>query len=847
MATRSPGARFEVTAEDKTRQALDSANKRLEASAKQAAKYGAALAAAAVAGAGVLTARSLKNVDALAKQADALDVNIGKLRALQLQGELTGTSTEQINTNLERMQRRLGEVARRGGATELALTNIGISIDDILNLPADEQLQRLAVAMGGVENAAVRASIANDLFGRDGARMLKLLNQLEKEGLGPTEKALEAVGASLSRIDAAQIENANDAMTKAATVAEGFGNQLALRVAPLIEAVAGSFFDSAVEAEGWGTEIQFAVDVALRAVGVFADALHAVKIVWRGLVVVAAQAGENWGAIFETVNQVVAGTINNLIDLTNKAIVQLNKIKGVDITPIANVEPLAAITNASEALTASADQAKQALSDAVVQELPSKRIVAAYNEIQKASREAAESAVANASGSGGGLSPLQQQLAAEVAAIQGHMVQMQAMREAANQAESDPIKRATSLFTEQLDAREAALTAAMERRKATLQQSLETEVIDEHRHRELLQKLEADHQSKLESLRLEKSNADRLAQDLVAFEQSLLSKSELEAAAFASRQEMLKRSTVLFAEQLDAREAALAAALEKRKTTLQQSLDAEVIDEQRHRELLQQVEADHQAKLESLRLEKSNADRLAQDLVAFEQSLLSKSELEMVAFASRQEMLNQALEMEYLTEERHRLLMQELENGHQKRLTDIVQDGEDRRAAFLAKSMQAQVQQVAGDLMKMTQGVANSNKTMFRLNKMAGIANAIVNTSVGVTKALSEYPPPLSFAMAAAQLAAGVAQVQSIRSTSFGGGTTPSSAGSAPSINNQPVQSAPSIEDQRRSGSNSGGADVTVIVPRGELTTTEAMRNLLEKLDETARDMPLRNIRVVNE
>ena len=45
---------------------------------------------------------------------------------------------------------------------------------------------------------------------------------------------------------------------------------------------------------------------------------------------------------------------------------------------------------------------------------------------------------------------------------------------------------------------------------------------------------------------------------------------------------------------------------------------------------------------------------------------------------------------------------------------------------------------------------------MFEANKVAGIANAIVNTAAGVTKALEAYPPPFNFGMAAMVAAAGL-------------------------------------------------------------------------------------------
>ena len=45
-----------------------------------------------------------------------------------------------------------------------------------------------------------------------------------------------------------------------------------------------------------------------------------------------------------------------------------------------------------------------------------------------------------------------------------------------------------------------------------------------------------------------------------------------------------------------------------------------------------------------------------------------------------------------------------------------------------------------------------------------------MSTATGATKALETYPPPLSFAMAAAQVAAGMAQVATIKAQSFDGG-----------------------------------------------------------------------------
>jgi SLT domain-containing protein len=61
------------------------------------------------------------------------------------------------------------------------------------------------------------------------------------------------------------------------------------------------------------------------------------------------------------------------------------------------------------------------------------------------------------------------------------------------------------------------------------------------------------------------------------------------------------------------------------------------------------------------------------------------------------------------------------------------------------------------------------NKQAFEAAKAFNIANAVMNTYMGATKALATYPPPFNFIAAAAVVAMGLAQVASIRSQSYSG------------------------------------------------------------------------------
>ena len=119
----------------------------------------------------------------------------------------------------------------------------------------------------------------------------------------------------------------------------------------------------------------------------------------------------------------------------------------------------------------------------------------------------------------------------------------------------------------------------------------------------------------------------------------------------------------------------------------------------------------------------------------------------------------------------------------------VQMDETSRLTEFEMWSAERKTKHIIGESIKMTRGVSQQNRLLFEVNKAAGIANAIVNTHTGITRALAEYPPPLSFVMAGLQAVAGFAEVQAIKSASFGGG---GGAGSRSGGGGGPVATPPS-------------------------------------------------------
>ena len=360
-------------------------------------------AAAALAVGTAMIKSQMQQLDALAKTSDALGVQQKQLQALQHVAELTGTGAAQLSVNLERMQRRIGEVARKGGQAEAALTEIGIAAKDMINLPADEQLVRISQAMQGVDNASIKASIAMDLFGRDGVRMLKMMEQLGKDGLAPTVADLEAMGVALSRLDTAKVEQANDAMFRSSQVTSGLLNKVAVKLSPIIEGIANSFTDAAKESGGFGDSIDSVFSKALTVVGVFADGLHGIQIIFKGLEVAARSIGVVFWEVFRVMTVGMEQFINTAINSVNSMIESINSIGLVTLPTLGKFS-----SSAAAMFTDISTKAKEGVLDALsemnnmaLEPLPSEQIDAFVAKAQEASQAMAEAATA---GSGGGTS-----------------------------------------------------------------------------------------------------------------------------------------------------------------------------------------------------------------------------------------------------------------------------------------------------------------------------------------------------------------------------------------------------------------------------------------------------------
>lgn len=343
------------------------------------AKWGAVAAGAAAAGAAVLIRQQMGLIDQTAKTADKLGIATDKLEGLRLQAELTGVAQNTLDMALQRMVRRLAEAEQGTGQAVGALDALGLSAQELGRLSPDQQFGAIADAMERVEKQGDRVRLAFKLFDAEGVGLVNTL----RGGSAATAEAMEFTerwGLALSRVDAAKVEQAGDAMGLLSKITGGFWKQLTVQVSPALTGISTELLGLAAEYIDVGKISTAVFDGMITGAGFVAD-------VWRGLHVIlkgiAAFSAEAWAQSFE----VIARADSQLTALLNKLPAWLGGGGREDST---------VIQNAAAAMRTTADTLATELGDLVTEAMPSDKLKAKLKEWEAAAEESALAAASSA-------------------------------------------------------------------------------------------------------------------------------------------------------------------------------------------------------------------------------------------------------------------------------------------------------------------------------------------------------------------------------------------------------------------------------------------------------------------
>lgn len=223
-----------------------------------------------------------ESIDATAKLSDRLGLATEDLTAYQHAASLAGVSDEKLAAGFSKLQVTLSKAANGIGPAAETLKALDLNPKALLEGGLDSAIKSISDALVGIENPADRARVATELFGKGGMELLPLLME-GSAGLNEMAAEAEMLGLSFDRVDAAQVEAANDAITRAKGVFTGFIQQVAIQLAPMIEVAANKFREFAMSGGNAGERIAAGFDKIVGSVGVLADAFQIVGIVWDGI------------------------------------------------------------------------------------------------------------------------------------------------------------------------------------------------------------------------------------------------------------------------------------------------------------------------------------------------------------------------------------------------------------------------------------------------------------------------------------------------------------------------------------------------------------------------------------
>lgn len=194
----------------------------------------------------LLTRSSFKSIDAIAKTATKLGIPIEKMKGLEIAAAAAGITFEAFTTGLQRAARRIEDALSGMGVGVKPLEDLGINIREIAALSPDKQILKIADALEQVGRQGQKILIGFGLFDTEGVANILLT----ADALREAERFAKEMGITISEIDAAKIEAANDATARLKFTFRGLFDVIAVKAAPAIEAFANLAIKKLIEVGG---------------------------------------------------------------------------------------------------------------------------------------------------------------------------------------------------------------------------------------------------------------------------------------------------------------------------------------------------------------------------------------------------------------------------------------------------------------------------------------------------------------------------------------------------------------------------------------------------------------------
>ena len=719
-----------------------------------------------------MTAEGLAFADSQAKLARRLDSTIDSVRAVQLAAGRAGLDIGAMSDVMDRLNRSAGEAANDGAAKSAeAFKNLRINIEDFTKLEAHE---RLALIADRIDELGLSGAQTADLIRDFGIRNQEAIEILRGGGdvIRRAREEVDEFGLSLSEVDAAMIERANDAMDDMKLIVESLSTKFAVSLSPALAVIAENFNEMQKEGKDFKDDFDLIVEAIVFGAGAAANSVLALSVSFMGVATASVGAFAVAGQAALALDKQVGGILGRLGGWMENLTVE-QKAALVALNPILNTNLLffQSLTKNAEEATHTYEGMSATLDDLLKKFYASGGFVGTGEEWAESFRKMRE-----------------------------------AMDEDARRSDGE---RELAKHIKNLDELKARYMSGEIKTVAEFHTQLES--------------LEAGHAKRMAQIRSGGGNGEGFgagAVDTKAFE----AVQKQVAALRESVRSDEERELVRHLENLDALKAGyLAGEFENVAEFhgLMQSLEIA------HNERMAEIEAGSP--------EAKFVEQLQGKLEALQHYLKTEAELEREQFRMDLDTLKLSLENKLITEEEYMADREQLWSEHLERLLDINKRHSDDTTNLDELTAKERASINLGYLQSILGAVDTNSKAMFNIMKSMAIAQAIIDHYASIQSAYKWGSawggPPAGAAMAAIAAAATIAPIASIKQTninskSHGGGGISSGGASGSTASGSGNTGA------QGGGSNQS---VTIAV-HGQIFDRASVLSLIKELNDAVAD-----------
>lgn len=172
-------------------------------------------------------------LDNISKTARRLQLPTQDLIALKHATELAGFTLEQYTRTNDRLLRSMFDARRGMQSAQEAFKTLGLSVDTLAQTNQLKRLEMLSAAFSRINDPVTRAGIAMQLFGRQGAEMLRFFDEVVPAITDASDEA-NRFGFSFSDAQLQPVEDAVDSFELIGKTIRGVFSAIMINLAPAL-------------------------------------------------------------------------------------------------------------------------------------------------------------------------------------------------------------------------------------------------------------------------------------------------------------------------------------------------------------------------------------------------------------------------------------------------------------------------------------------------------------------------------------------------------------------------------------------------------------------------------------